>query len=69
MDGEVPDVRGWVVAAPLVHVPGQVEVDRVLAHQLLPHVLQLHALQMRRPEPQRKLGEESRQSEEPGSAR
>lgn len=69
VDGEVPDVRGWVVAALLVHIPSQVEVDGVLAHQLLPHVLQLHALQMRRREPQRELGEESQQSEEPRRVR
>lgn len=62
MDGEVLDVRGRVVAAPLIHVPCQVEVDRVLTHQLLSHVLQLHALQMCGREPQCKLQEESRES-------
>ena len=62
VDGQVPDVRGRVVASPLVHVACQVEVDRVLAHQLLAHVLQLDALQVGRLEPQRELGEESRES-------
>lgn len=60
VDGQAPDVRGWVVASLLIHISRQVEVDWVLTHQLLPHVLQLHALQVCRLEPQRKLGEESR---------
>lgn len=55
VDGEVPDGGGRVVASPAVQVPRQVEMDRVLAHQLLPHVLQLHALQVRRREPQCEL--------------
>lgn len=46
MDGEVPDVCGWVITSPFIYITGQVEVNRVLTHQLLSHMLQLHALQV-----------------------
>lgn len=59
VDGQLADVGGRVVAALLVQVPRQVEVNRVLAHQLLPHVPQLHALQVCRLETQCKLGRET----------
>lgn len=48
VDGELPDVGGWIVASLGVHITCQVEVDGVLPHQLLPHVLQLNAFQVRR---------------------
>ena len=62
VDGQVPDVCGRVVAALFIHITGQVEVNRVLAHQLLPHVLQLHALQMCRLKAQCKLGKQRQES-------
>lgn len=63
VDGELADVRGRVVASLLVHVARQVEVDGVLPHQLLPHVPQLHALQVRGLKAQCKLQEGRRGSE------
>lgn len=65
MDGEVPDVCGWVIASPFIYITGQVEVNRVLTHQLLSHMLQLHALQVCCLKSQSKLGEENQESEEP----
>lgn len=66
VDGELPDVGGRVVASPSVHVARQVEVNGVLPHQLLPHVLQLYALQVGRLKAQRELEEGSRGLERSG---
>lgn len=63
VDGEALDVCGRVVASPFIHIAHQVEVNRVLTHQLLAHVLQLHALHVCGLEPQCKLGEEIHESE------
>lgn len=68
VDGEVPDVRRRVVASLFIQIPGQVEVNWILAHQLLPHVLQLHALHVGCFKPQCKLQQEKESQERPKAA-
>lgn len=68
MNGEVPDVRRWVIASLFIQISSQVKVNWVLAHQLLPHVLQLHTLQVGCFKPQCKLQQESESQRRPKAA-
>lgn len=68
VNGEVPDVRRWVIAPLFIQISSQVEVNWVLAHQLLPHVLQLHTLQVGCFKPQCKLQQESESQRSPKAA-
>lgn len=68
VDGEVPDVRRWVIASLFIQISSQVEVNWVLAHQLLPHVLQLHTLQVGCFKPQCKLQQENESQKSPKAA-
>lgn len=65
MNGKVPDVGRGVIASLFIQISSQVEVNWVLAHQLLPHVLQLHALQVGCFKPQCKLQQESESQKSP----
>ena len=48
VDGQIADGGGGIVASLLVHVSVHMEVDRVVTHRLLTHVLQLYTGHMHR---------------------
>lgn len=50
VNGQISDVGGRVVAPPLVHISVHMEVNRVMSHRLLAHVLQLYPRDMDGPE-------------------
>lgn len=50
VDGEIADRCRWVVTSFLIHVSVHMEMDRVVSHCLLAHVLQLHPRYMNYPE-------------------
>lgn len=56
VNGDPLDVGGGIVAPLLIHVSIHVEVDGVMAHQLLPHVLHLHPINVDSLEPVFYLG-------------
>ena len=50
VDGQIADGGRGVVASPLIHVSVHMEMDWIVSHRLLAHVLQLHPRDMNRPE-------------------